>query len=261
MISIIGRTWVPSWSRYAQTVNSLPSIHSCTRGRSWRVGKCLWYFSSHQTFMRTHIRSSVSDFMVVSTDAIPSSNCLSVFAFVAPSELPHWFGFMISVISRFSVSFFSFPGRSFGGSGSPGIQLFGILTQSFSTTQFVWNLSIQSACTPDGHHATLIPRVSHIPVMMPSSPYRPWNTGITKSKILYFERKVSISRGRSKLSHVCPAISTQSFILAPLRSATSRSVEIPQVSIAICIGLFYMFLIVEKNMEKTKIPSKMLEIC
>jgi hypothetical protein len=40
--------------------------------------------------------------------------------------------------------------------------------------------------------------------------------------------------------------------LAPLRSATSRSVEIPQVSIAICIGLFYMFLIVEKNMEKTK---------
>lgn len=157
-------------------MNSLHSIHSWTRGVSVRGGKYRLHFSFQ--FDNNCIRSLVRDDITSLTAWIPFLSSSGVFAFVVASELHHWLGLTMSV---FSSSLAQSAGRSLMGFGSHGIQLFGTLIQSFSTTQFVWNLSIQRACTWDGQPATRSPRVSHIPLMIPSSPYRPCNTGMMSS--------------------------------------------------------------------------------
>lgn len=176
--------------------------------------------------------SPVRDLIMMSILSIASLSSCGVFAFDVARELHHWFGFTMSVTSS-SVTHSA--GRSFGGIGSHGIQLLGTLIHIFSTTQLVWNLSIQSACTLDEHHAMRIQRVSHMPVMIPSSPYLPWSIGMTSLYSWYLVRNISIDSGISYTSTVCPAVIHQSRILSPLRSATSRSVEIHHVRIAIYI--------------------------
>lgn len=205
-------------------MNSLPSIHSWIRISS----------------------STISEQASVSS--------VSLFTLLVAMELPHRFGFTIYGNElRYNSECWIL-------SGSPcGIKyVSGIFILISETKRFVWYLSRQRECTAKGEYAYLYPRVSRKAVIWPSSPYIPWNIGITRSKSWWLSRcflrffvgkyfakteawclwrKWWISDGKSKVSEVCPAIRIQSFIFSALRIATSRSEDIPPVRIAICIDI------------------------
>lgn len=102
-------------------VNSRHSIHSCTIGTSVSSGNCR---TKSEEFVQDSavILFVVNDWITTSIFSIASLSSCGVSAFAVARELHHRFGLTMRFVSSLVASL---AGRSLGGTGNPGIQLFG----------------------------------------------------------------------------------------------------------------------------------------